>query len=117
MPQAAAACIAPAKGTSASSEKAGPTSCTPTGRPEAPNPAGTAIAKGLDGLFRVAGGGVLPADESATVKSGCLEQSNVKPTEILVDMIEQQRLFAMRSKLVGTARDIDEAGAQLLRLT
>lgn len=86
------------------------------GRIRLASAAGSPIAKGLDGLFRVEGGGVLPADEAARVKPGCLEQSNVKPTEVLVEMIDQQRLFAMRGKLVSTARDIDEAGAQLMKL-
>lgn len=80
------------------------------------SPQGSAIAKGLDGLFRVKGGGILPADAQATVKPGYLEQSNVKMSEVLVEMIDQQRLFDMRTKLVATAREIDEAGAQLLRL-
>lgn len=78
---------------------------------------GSPIAKGLDGLFRVEGGGVLPVDEEATVISGSLEQSNVKPTEVLVDMIDAQRLFAMRSKLISTARECDEGSAQLMRMS
>lgn len=77
---------------------------------------GSPLLKGLDGLFRVEGGGVLPADEEATVITGMLEQSNVKPTEVLVDMIDAQRLFAMRSKLISTAREVDESGSQLMRL-
>jgi len=77
---------------------------------------GSRVAKGLDGLFRVEGGGVLPRDEEATARSGSLEQSNVNTTEVLVEMIDAQRLFAMRSKLIGTARDVDESGAQLMRL-
>ena len=77
---------------------------------------GSPIAKGLDGLFRVEGGGVLPRDDAATVKTGSLEQSNVNTTEVLVDMIDAQRLFAMRSKLIATARDVDEDGSQLMRL-
>jgi len=77
---------------------------------------GSPIAKGLDGLFRVEGGGVLPRDDAATVKTGSLEQSNVNPTEVLVDMIDAQRLFAMRSKLIATARDVDEGSTQLLRM-
>lgn len=80
------------------------------------SPDGTQIAKGVDGLFRVVGGGILPTDEAATVKPGYLEQSNVKSTEVLVEMISQQRLFEMRTKLVTTAKDIDESGAQLMRL-
>lgn len=77
---------------------------------------GSPIAKGLDGLLRVQGGGVLPRDEEAALMTGALEQSNVKPTEVLVDMIDSQRLFAMRTKLIATAREIDEGGAQLMRL-
>ena len=77
---------------------------------------GSPINKGLDGLFRVEGGGILPTDEAATVQVGALEQSNVSTTEVLVEMIEAQRLFAMRSKMISTAREIDESGAQLMRL-
>jgi flagellar basal-body rod protein FlgF len=77
---------------------------------------GSPIQKGLDGLFRVEGGGILPLDETATVKVGALEQSNVSTTEVLVEMIDAQRLFAMRSKMIATAREIDESGAQLMRL-
>lgn len=86
------------------------------GRIKLASPAGSAIAKGLDGLFRVEGGGVLPGDQEARVKSGYLEQSNVKMSEVLVEMIDQQRLFDMRTRLVSTAKELDEAGAQLLRL-
>jgi len=78
--------------------------------------AGSPIAKGLDGLFRVEGGGVLPADEEAHLQTGALEQSNVNPTEVLVEMIDAQRLFAMRSELISTAGDVDESGASLMRL-
>lgn len=78
---------------------------------------GSPIAKGLDGLFRVEGGGILPTDETASIATGTLEQSNVKTTEVLVDMIEAQRSFAMRSKVISTARQLDESGAQLMRLS
>ena len=78
---------------------------------------GTAIAKGLVGLFRVQGGGVLPMDEGARLLSGALEGSNVRPTEVLVEMVEAQRLFDIRTKLISTARQLDEDGARLMRLT
>ena len=78
---------------------------------------GSKIEKGLDGLFRVIGGGVLPADEDAKVQSGTLEQSNVDPTAVLVEMVEAQRLFDMRSKSVATAREIDESSMALMRIT
>jgi flagellar basal-body rod protein FlgF len=77
---------------------------------------GSPVVKGLDGLFRVNGGGVLPADEAARLHSGSLEQSNVDPTRVLVEMVEAQRLFDMRTKLVSTARELDEGSAGLMRL-
>lgn len=89
----------------------------PIGRIKLADPQGTQIAKGLDNLFRVPGGGVLPADPIARVKTGAIEQSNVNSTEVLVDLIDTQRLFEMRSKLISTARDLDQGGAQLMRLT
>ena len=79
--------------------------------------AGSKIEKGLDGLFRVTGGGALPTDEEAKLQPGSLEQSNVDPTRVLVEMVEAQRLFDMRTKLISTAREIDEGGAGLMRLT
>jgi flagellar basal-body rod protein FlgF len=78
---------------------------------------GSAIEKGLDGLFRVTGGGgVLPNDADARLVPGALEQSNVVPSQVLVDMIEAQRLFEIRTNIVSTARDLDEGSARLMRL-
>ena len=77
---------------------------------------GSDIAKGLDGLFRVTGGGVLPVDEEARLTPGGLEQSNVNPSQVLVDMVEAQRLFDIRAKVISTARDVDEGGASLMRV-
>ncbi len=78
---------------------------------------GTQIAKGLDGLFRVQGGGILPADEEATLITRSLEQSNVNASEVLVEMIDAQRMFAMRTKTIAAAREVDESGAQLMRIS
>jgi flagellar basal-body rod protein FlgF len=77
---------------------------------------GSKIAKGLDGLFRVIGGGTLPANEDAKLQVGALEQSNVSPSDVLIQMVEAQRLFDIRTKLVSTAKDIDEQGQGLMRL-
>jgi flagellar basal-body rod protein FlgF len=78
--------------------------------------AGTKIAKDIAGQFRVPNGGILPVNEDAQVIPGALEQSNVNPSEVLADMIAAQRLFDMRTKLVKTAGDLDEAGARLMRI-
>ena len=81
---------------------------------------GSRIEKDLTGLFRVPGEdgafGVLPADENARVIPGALEQSNVDPSQVLVEMVEAQRLFDIRSKVIATARDLDESGAGLMRI-
>ena len=81
---------------------------------------GTRISKEIGGQFRVQGangeGGVLPADLDAQVIPGALEQSNVNPSEVLVEMISAQRLFDMRTKLVKTAGDLDEVGTRLMRI-
>lgn len=81
------------------------------------SPEGTRIAKGLDGLFRVPDDGVLPEDPTATLAIGALEQSNVNSAEALVAMIENQRAFETRSKLLTAAKEIDEGGASLMRLS
>jgi flagellar basal-body rod protein FlgF len=78
---------------------------------------GSRIEKGLDGLFRVKDGGALPADAEARVVPATLEQSNVKPSEVLVEMVEAQRLFEMRTQLIATAKSIDEGGASLMRMS
>jgi flagellar basal-body rod protein FlgF len=81
---------------------------------------GSRVGKGLDGLFRVpgadGGAGALPQDEEARLTPGALEQSNVDPTRIIVDMVEAQRLFEMRTHVVATAREVDEKSASLMRL-
>jgi len=82
---------------------------------------GSQIEKDLTGLFRVPAGasgfGVLPLDEDARVMTGALEQSNVDPSEVLVEMVEAQRLYDMRTKLVAQAKELDEGGAQLMKIT
>lgn len=80
------------------------------------DPRGSTIEKDLTGLFRVVGGGVLPVDAEARLTPGSLEQSNVNMPEVLVEMIEAQRLFDIRTKVIATARDVDQGSASLMRL-
>lgn len=80
------------------------------------DPRGSETLKGLDNLLRVKDGGVLPQDLNAGVTAGSLEQSNVNLTETLVQMIENQRAYEVQSKLLASARDMDESGASLMRL-
>ena len=80
------------------------------------SPAGSDVVKGTDGLFRVRGGGVLPGDPDARVTIRSLEGSNVSATKALVEMIEASRSWDTQLKLLGDARDMDAATAELMSL-
>lgn len=79
-------------------------------------PTGSDIAKGLDGLFRVKGGGILPDDPEARLLTRSIEGSNVAATTALVEMIEASRSWDTQLKLVSDARDMDSATAGLMQL-
>jgi flagellar basal-body rod protein FlgF len=81
------------------------------------SPVGSRIAKGLDGLFRVEGDGVLPADPDARVNNGQIEGSNVVTSQALVDMIEVGRSWEMQVKMLTTARELDTSTAELMQMT
>jgi flagellar basal-body rod protein FlgF len=81
------------------------------------SPTGLDVVKGMDGLFRVRGGGVLPPDPAGRVQSGHLEGSNVQSTQALVEMIEASRAWDAQLKLIGSAQDMDAATTDLMRLT
>ncbi len=74
------------------------------------------MRKGEDGMLRRVDGGTPPADDTATLTSGALEGSNASPVASLVQLIETSRAFQLQTKLVSTAREIDAAGTQLMRL-
>jgi flagellar basal-body rod protein FlgF len=80
------------------------------------SPAGLDIAKGLDGLFRVKGDGILPDDPDARVITRSIEGSNVSATSALVEMIEASRSWDTQLKMIGDARDMDAATAELMQL-
>lgn len=81
------------------------------------SPAGSDVVKGVDGLFRVRGGGVLPADPDARVTTRSLESSNVSATQALVEMIEASRSWDTQLKMLGDARDMDAATTDLMSLS
>ncbi|MHA7820944.1 MAG: flagellar basal body rod protein FlgF [Erythrobacter sp.] len=80
------------------------------------SPEGSQLAKGIDSFLKVPGGGVLPTDPTARVTSGALEQSNVQTAATLVEMIDAQRAFEQRAKIIQTAGELDEASSGLLRM-
>ena len=77
---------------------------------------GADIVKGLDGLFRVRGDGVLPDDPDARLIARSLEGSNVNPTAAMVEMIEASKAWDTQLKLISSARDLDNASASLMQL-
>ena len=77
---------------------------------------GSSIKKGLDGLFRVEGGGTLPADPDASLTSKSLEGSNVNASSTLVDMIDASRSWEAQVKMLTTAQDMDKSSAALMQL-
>jgi flagellar basal-body rod protein FlgF len=80
------------------------------------SPAGSTIAKGLDGLFRQTSGGTLPADPDAKLTSGSLEGSNVNASSALIEMIDASRSWETQVKMLTTAQDMDKSAADLMRL-
>jgi len=75
---------------------------------------GSQLVKGIDSFLTVPGGGALPEDPTAQVTPGALEESNVQTAETLVQMIEAQRAFEQRAKIIETAGQLDEASARLM---
>lgn len=80
------------------------------------SPDGSALVKGIDTFLKVPNGGVLPADPTARVTTGALEGSNVETAATLVEMIDAQRAFEQRARVIRTAGEIDEAGSRLMSL-
>lgn len=80
------------------------------------SPDGSPLAKGIDSFLKVPGGGVLPVDPTARLTTGSLEKSNVETADTLVQMIEAQRAFEQRAKIIATAGDLDEASSSLMTL-
>lgn len=77
---------------------------------------GSPLAKGIDSFLKVPGGGVLPNDPTASVTPGALEQSNVNMAATLIEMIDAQRAFEMRARVIQTAGELDESSSSLLSL-
>ncbi len=87
------------------------------GRIKLANPAGSPLVKDLDNQLRVPGGGILPADPTASLVTGALEESNVDTAGTLVAMIEAQRGFERRTQMISTAEQLDQASARLMSLS
>lgn len=77
---------------------------------------GVVLEKSVDGGIRQPDGTVPPADQQSQVLNGALETSNVNTVEELVETIRRQREYELNVKLISIARDLDEAGASIMRM-
>ena len=74
------------------------------------------LVKSLDGYIRTDEGKIPEPDQLSTIISGFLESSNVKSVDQLVNNIEQSRAYEINVKFITTAKELDEAGASLMRI-
>jgi flagellar basal-body rod protein FlgF len=79
------------------------------------DPPARELARGGDGLFRMADGSTAPPDATIRIASGQLESSNVNAAAALVEMIEVSRSYEMQVRAMRTADENDAAAARLIR--
>ncbi len=72
------------------------------------------LHKDSAGLFRSAD--AVDAAPDVRLQTGALEGANVDSARGLVELIEQSRGFDVSTKLLSATREIDEAGAKLMRI-
>ncbi|MCC5810661.1 MAG: flagellar basal body rod protein FlgF [Ectothiorhodospiraceae bacterium] len=80
------------------------------------NPPVQELEKGQDGLFRLPGGEIAPADAVVQIVPGALEGSNVNTVDALVNMIDLSRQFETYVKMLSKAEENDAASSRLLRM-
>jgi len=78
--------------------------------------AGIELRKSEDARVRAIDGTVPPPDQLSHMQQGMLEGSNVNAVEELVNTIELQRRFEMSVKFIESAKQIDQAAAQIMRI-
>ena len=80
---------------------------------------GLVLRKDTDGTIRPEGGfdrTQFNADQNVRVKQGYLETSNVSVFDELVNNVDIQKQYQLNVKLISLAKQLDEAGASLLKL-
>lgn len=93
----------------------GPETTSQVGRIKMVNPPAESLARGEDGLFRMADGSDAPPDANVRLSAGVLESSNVNIADAMVNMIELSRHFDLQVKAMRTAEENAAASAQLLK--
>ena len=81
--------------------------------------AGLNLKKDVDGTIRPEGGidrAQFNPDQNVRLKQGYLETSNVSVFDELVNNVDIQKQYQLNVKLISLAKQLDEAGASLLKL-
>ena len=77
---------------------------------------GVDLRKGEDARVRGIDGTLPEPDQMADIQQGVLESSNVNAVDELVHTNELQRRFEMSVKFIESAKQIDQAAAQIMRV-
>ena len=80
---------------------------------------GLNLKKDIDGTIRLEGGidrAQFNPDQDVRLKQGYLEASNVSVFDELVNNVDIQKQYQLNVKLISLAKQLDEAGASLLKL-
>ncbi|MBI5911022.1 MAG: flagellar basal-body rod protein FlgF [Betaproteobacteria bacterium] len=93
-----------------------PKSVNAVGRIKLVNPDEKLLARGGDGLFRLAHGGSAEADPKVALVAGALEGSNVNVVEEMISMISLARQFDLQMQLLNNAQKNANQASQILNL-
>jgi flagellar basal-body rod protein FlgF len=93
-----------------------PKSVNAVGRIKLVNPEEQLLARGGDGLFRLAGGGSAEADPNVALAAGALEGSNVNVVEEMISMIGLARQFDLQMQLLSNAEKNASQASRILNI-
>ena len=93
-----------------------PSTMASIGRIKIVNPDPQRLTKGEDGLLRMKDGSVPELASDVRLVSGALESSNVNLVKAMTNMIELSRKFEAYVKLLDTARDLDTASSEVMKI-
>lgn len=93
-----------------------PKSVNAVGRIKLVNPDEKLLARGGDGLFRLANGGNAEADPTVALAAGALEGSNVNVVEEMISMISLARQFDLQMQLLNNAQKNANQASQILNI-
>lgn len=93
-----------------------PKAVNAVGRIKLVNPDEKLLARGGDGLFRLASGGNAEADPKVALAAGALEGSNVNVVEEMISMISLARQFDLQMQLLNNAQKNANQASQILNI-